>query len=198
MVMEEPGKMKLSKLRRFNNFLSGLIIVLCLYIIATPWLPELSFWWRSKGTQPVLIQAEKTGTTVTYPKDNTLVVPSLGLQELIHEGDSEAVLAKGVWRRPKTSSPEKGSNTVLAGHRFTYSNPAVFYHLDKMRVGDEIILYWQSKKYSYEVSRIYEVLPSAVEVEQYTQEPGLTLYTCTPLWTSKYRLVVQAKLVETQ
>lgn len=195
--MESPQKDSTKRLRKFNNALSGLIIALSLYILATPWLPEVGFWWRNKtGSQPELVQAEKANTDVKYPQDNTLVVPSLNMQELIHEGDTEAVLMKGVWRRPRTGTPDKPGNMVIAGHRFTYSNPAVFYHLDKIKIGDKIIVYWQSEKYVYQVIRIYEVSPSAVEVEQATDEPKLTLYTCTPLWTSKNRLVVEAELME--
>jgi sortase A len=195
--MENPEKNHTGRLRRFNNALSAIIVLLSLYILATPWLPELDFWWRNKtGSQPELVRAEKANTEVNYPKDNTLVIPALNMQELIHEGNGEDVLMKGIWHRPQTGSPDKPGNTVLAGHRFTYSNPAVFYHLDKVKMGDEIIVYWQSKKYVYQVTGIYEVSPSAVEVEKATAEPKLTLYTCTPLWTSKNRLVIEAGLKE--
>lgn len=194
--MKRHEKKDESTLRRVNNLLSGLVILLSIYILATPFVPELLFWWRTKSGQPALVRAENTGNKVSYPNENTLVIPSLGLQELVHEGPGEAVLAQGVWRRPHTSTPDKSGNTVMAGHRFTYSEPAVFYHLDKIKIGDEIIIYWESQKYTYKVSNISEVTPDAARVEGQTGENKLTLYTCTPLWTSKNRLVVEARLLE--
>lgn len=151
--------------------------------------------------QPPLVAAntpveDKKSPPENIPKDNTLVIPALNMQEIIQEGPTEATLMKGVWHRPHTSDPSKGSNTVIAGHRFTYRGAAVFYNLDKVKVGDQIVMYWSGKKYQYEVSRTYIVPPTATEIEQPTDEPILTLYTCTPLWTSKSRLVVEAKLME--
>jgi LPXTG-site transpeptidase (sortase) family protein len=35
--------------------------------------------------------------------------------------------------------------------------------------------------------------PSAVEIEAPTTQKQLTLYTCTPIWTAKERLVIIAK-----
>jgi LPXTG-site transpeptidase (sortase) family protein len=102
----------------------------------------------------------------------------------------------GVWHLPGTGNPATGGNTVLAGHRFTYHDPAVFYHLDKVKTGDPIIMYWNHKKYTYKVTTILTVPPTEVSVQAPTKEPLLTIYTCTPLWTSKYRLVLQAKPVE--
>ena len=117
---------------------------------------------------------------------------SLGMEETINEGNSIATLRKGVWRLPHTSTPDKGGNTVLVGHRFTYSGQAVFYHLDKVKQGDRITIVWKGKLYSYEVKTIKVVPPTEVSVEANTKEPMLTIYTCTPLLTAKDRLVIQA------
>lgn len=181
-------------LRSFNHLLSVMVVGLCLYVIVLPLSPEFNFYLKKIfDIQPALVKTNSVDKT-NYPANNTLVIPSLNLQEEVHEGSNEAVLMKGLWHRPGTSSPDKESNTVIAGHRFTYSDPAVFYHLDKIKEGDNIILYWDKTKYVYRVSLIKEVLPTEVEVEKPSREPILTLYTCTPLWTSKNRLVVQANL----
>lgn len=117
------------------------------------------------------------------------------LQQPIHEGD-KAALNKGVWHTPLSSAPDKGGNVVLTGHRFTYGGPAVFYHLDKVKQGDEIVLYWHKQKYRYQVEQVLVVPPSAAEVIAPTGQPRLTIYTCTPLVTAKNRLVIQAKPLE--
>src|SRR5690606_14306871 len=106
---------------------------------------------------------------------------------------------KGVWRDSAAATPDEGLNTVLLGHRFTYGGPAVFYHFEKLQVGDRIVVYWEKQKYSYEIESILEVPPTAVElVKKEVGEERLTLYTCTPLVTAKNRLVIQARPLETE
>jgi sortase A len=104
-------------------------------------------------------------------------------------------LRLGVWHLPYTSTPDKGGNTVLVGHRFTYAGPAVFYHLDKVQVGDDVTMQWQNKTYTYTVTEVKVVPPTETSVEANTKDPQLTIYTCTPLWTAKNRLVIVAKPV---
>jgi sortase A len=82
----------------------------------------------------------------------------------------------------------------LVGHRFTYAGAAVFYNLDKVKSGDQIIVYWHGKAYEYKVFNISQVSPNKASVEAPTNESILTLYTCTPLLTAKDRLVIQAVL----
>lgn len=102
---------------------------------------------------------------------------------------------KGIWRRPNTSSPDKAGNTVLVAHRFTYNGPAVFYHLDLMKKGHRFAVFWDGKEYDYEVIETKIVEPTAIEIENNTKEPIMTLYTCTPMWTAKQRLVIVSKLI---
>ncbi|MBP9759351.1 sortase [Candidatus Dojkabacteria bacterium] len=127
---------------------------------------------------------------------NKLVIPSIGIDGVIYEGASVSTLNNGIWRRPNTSKPDMGGNTVMSAHRFLYeSGPITFYHLDKVKVGDKIYVLWKNKRYEYQVFNISEVLPTQVEIEANTKDPIITLYTCTPLWTAEKRLVVKAKLL---
>lgn len=130
------------------------------------------------------------------PTDSRLVIPKIALDQHIYEGTSPYLVNKGVWARPNTSTPPKGSNTVLVGHRFTYDGPATFYNLDKVAVGDPIVVYWRGKEYDYKVSETKVVPPTAIDVEAPTKDPQLTIYTCTPLWSAKNRLVVVAKPIK--
>lgn len=130
------------------------------------------------------------------PKENTLVIPKIGGDGELYEGNGTSALAKGFWRRPKSSTPNKGGNTVIVAHRFLYtSGPKTFYNLDKMEVGDRFAIYWEGVEYNYEVYDISIVPPTATEIEGDTVDPIVTLYTCTPIWTAKDRLVVKARLI---
>ncbi|MDZ7744537.1 MAG: sortase [Candidatus Saccharibacteria bacterium] len=113
----------------------------------------------------------------------------------MHEGPTKSTLSEGVWRRPNTANPTVASNTVLAGHVFTYSTPAVFYNLNKVEIGEKLAIYWEGSEYLYKIDEVKTVNASAIEVEAPTENPRLTLYTCTPLWNPVNRLVVTADLL---
>lgn len=206
MAVNEHTKKGISEkqFRRINWVLLAAIIIINLYTALAPLLPQLQFWLADKASTKQTLTSLATGSTESQapPSDpnagtNHLVVPSMLLNEPIYDGNSAATLNKGIWRRPNTSTPDKGSNTVLSAHRYTYTNPrGTFYYLDKIKIGDTIALFWESKQYVYTVTSTTTVKATQVEVESPTTESQLTLYTCTPLWLPKDRLVVTAKLKE--
>jgi LPXTG-site transpeptidase (sortase) family protein len=186
--------MKKPTLRQVNNGLSVLVIAGCLYLLLAPLWPRASFRLQDK---PPLVAAQEQGQEV-IPKENTLVIPKMKLQQVVYESSTGyPALNKGVWHHPQSGTPGQGKNTVLIGHRFTYAGPAVFYHLDKLKSGDKLTLYWQQKKYEYQVQKVLVVPPSAIWIERADAgEERLTIYTCTPLVTAKNRLVIQATPVD--
>jgi sortase A len=192
--MDAHATMHRPTLRQVNNGLTALVIALALYIGVMPFLPAISWW--TKHEAPVISKPPAVVLPESIPADNTLVIPSIGLKETVYDGQTAKTLRQGIWHLPKSSSPDKGGNTVMAGHRFTYRGPAILYNLDKVKTGDSIIMYWQGKRYNYKVSNVLIVPPTQVSIEAPTAEPLLTIYTCTPLWSVKSRLVLQAKPVE--
>jgi sortase A len=186
-------------LPRINALLLTLIILINGYIIAAPLLPTISYWWSehfNHTSQQLSQQLHTKPTPATpAPKENRLIVPSMQLDAEIFEGASARTLRQGLWHRPGTSTPDQGGNTVIAGHRFTYTLPkGIFYYLNKVTVGQDIGVWWQGKKYIYRVTQVKVVPPTEVSVEDNTPDARLTLYTCTPLWSPHDRLVVVAKL----
>lgn len=186
------------RLRWFNHGLTVVVALLALYIMFSPFMPQFTWWLRHDSPVHAIVPGKsrvadpaKTPSSAPITGDQ-LIIPGLDMREDIHGGNSISALRKGVWRLPHTSTPDKGGNTVLVGHRFTYSGQAVFYHLDKVKQGDHISVTWQGKLYNYEVKVIKVVPPTEVSVEANTKEPMLTIYTCTPLLTAKDRLVIQA------
>jgi sortase A len=186
------------KLARINTGLVVLIILINAYVIVMPFLPALLFRYQkhSQHAQTITkIVTEKPKPNSIAANAHELIVPSMVLDATINEGPTIRTLRQGLWRIPHSSTPDKGSNTVIAAHRYTYTNPrGMFYHLDQVHIGDPIAVLWNGKKYTYRVTQTKEVAPSAIEVEAATDDPQLTLYTCTPLWNPKDRLVVVAKL----
>lgn len=182
-------------------------MLLSLYIIVTPFLPHVSLWWdrfrddtsglRYSGRLAAAEgQSENDNLEAVPPTENTVVIPGIQVDEAIIEGDVPGTVDLGVWRRPQTSTPDKGSNTVIVAHRFAYDSGATFYHLDKIKVGDKFAVWWEGEEYVYEVFEQKVVPATAIEIEGPTAEPIVTLYTCTPVWTAVDRLVVIARLVD--
>jgi sortase A len=100
-----------------------------------------------------------------------------------------------------SSHPGQIGNTVLSGHS---SNDLfdggdykfIFAQLEKMAVGDTIYANYESKRYTYVVTKMEVVKPTEVSKLVYpTDKPMLTLITCTPLGTSLNRLLVTAEQV---
>ena len=150
------------------------------------------------GHEERLIEDSNTAISKKRTVSNHLVISAIQVNIPIVEGESEEALDRGAWRRPRSSTPDRGGNTVITGHRFAYFPPnnATFYNLGKLRKGDDINVYWNDKIYSYKVSRLFEVESDDITIETDSEISLLTIYTCTPLWTSKRRLVVQANLVK--
>jgi LPXTG-site transpeptidase (sortase) family protein len=180
-------------LRKINWLMLLTIFLLNAYVLVTPFLPQVTYQVGQAFSEPIKVDTPEARAVIDRSTDH-LVIPKISLDQKIWFGDSPWLVNKGVWHVPETSTPDKGSNTVLVGHRFSYKDAAVFYHLDKVAVDDPIIAAYGGKLYNYKVSEIKIVNPTDVYVEDPTEDDQLTLYTCHPLWSTRQRLVVVAKL----
>jgi sortase A len=139
-----------------------------------------------------------------------LHIPKLDVVVPIAEGISnKKVLDRGMVGhygegKLKTPMPDaKSGNFGLAGHRNTHGEP--FRYINRLAQGDEIVVETQDKYFVYKMASILPVTsPSNVSVLDPVPPgsgftgPGryITLTTCTPEFTSKYRLIVWGKMVE--
>ena len=92
-------------------------------------------------------------------------------------------------------------NIVLAGHN-TLANgrPSIFYHLERIHVGDNIVLSQGGTNFTYAVTRTMMVDPSQFDVIYPTGKDQLTLLTCAGSFSSSLggytkRFVVVAERV---
>lgn len=177
----------------FNGLLSLVIAAIALSVIVVPFLPELIYAETGDVEIENIVQ-ETRKTHKEEIRENFLLIPKIRVASIINEGDSYLALDQGAWRRPLASNPKEGGNTVIVAHRFLNGmQERSFYHLPKLVVGDEIYIYWDNEEYVYEVFETRTVEPYDKEIEDNSDEPILTLYTCTPIWTSDKRFVVLAK-----
>lgn len=190
-------------LRKFNNVLSVVVIFLGLYIASTPFLPQISYWLKDKSPEVsapyagVLANSIGSTSVAQKPQENRLVIPSIQIDEPIIEASGIwAIKDGGTWRRPNSSTPLNDGNTVIVGHRFYGSNVSTFYHLDKVLPGQKLAIYWEGQEIVYEVVETKVVEATEIDIEAQTSDRRLTIYTCTPIWTAKQRLVVIALPVQ--
>ncbi|MEI6326724.1 MAG: sortase [Candidatus Roizmanbacteria bacterium] len=187
-------------LRFINNILATAIVVLALFILFSPFIPEFQLDVSKQFGQGTDLDST-TGSALLsssqIPDQNTVIIPEIGIHGVIYEGKTADTMNSGIWHRPLSSHPGDGGNTVLVAHRYLYtSGPDTFYHLPKIQPHSQIVIFWDKKEYRYEVINTKVVDANQIEIEKQTSDSILTLYTCTPLWTSEKRFVVQAKLVE--
>ncbi|MEV0252789.1 class E sortase [Streptomyces sp. NPDC050732] len=137
-----------------------------------------------------------------------LRIPRIGVRVPVGEGVSKrGVLDKGyVGHYPRAAQPGQAGNFALAGHRNTHGEP--FRYINRLRRGDEIEVRTADALYTYVVDKtlartsardsgvIQRVPRSDVRGGYGYRGAGyyITLTTCTPEYTSKYRLVVWGKL----
>lgn len=177
-------------LRRINWALYAVIVGCGIYLLVSPFWPKVAFKISTVFNPP----EQTIDTTRVDRNKDQLYIPTIKLMQPILEGTNPQTVNRGVWRLPDGSTPSQESNTVLIGHRFSYKNPSVFYHLDKVKAGDNIYVSWNKKVYLYKVDKIRTVTPNTTSVEKPTKEAQLTIYTCTPLWSTSHRLVIESKL----
>ncbi|KQX82822.1 sortase [Streptomyces sp. Root1310] len=141
-----------------------------------------------------------------------LRVPRLDLRVPVAEGTSKQnVLNKGyVGHYAGTGQPGEVGNFAVAGHRNTHGEP--FRYLNRLRKGDKVEVATRNATYTYLVDRmlpqtsprdsgVIRPVPRSLTEPAYGYDaPGryLTLTTCTPEYTSRYRLVVWGTLVATR
>jgi sortase A len=130
-----------------------------------------------------------------------LTINVLGVHNVpVFDSDAHWALNNGVAHEPQTSLPWTSApqrNVYLAGHRLGWPGTAsyhVFYDLDKLAKGDEILLRdRQSRAYRYRVSEVFVTNPTDTWVMgQVRGRDMVTLQTCTPIPTFEKRLIVRA------
>lgn len=132
---------------------------------------------------------------------NAIFIPAVSIKADIEEGGPDTLDKGYAWHRfPEQGNPTKGGNMIITGHSFVWGyrpdevyKRSIFYDLKEIKVGDEVLINWDGKQYKYNVSKVKTVKPNAVEIEQPSGDPMLTIYTCTVGGSADGRVVVIAK-----
>ena len=136
---------------------------------------------------------------------NKLIIPKLNIDVPVHFGISNdtatvnKAMNNGVahFMVPGASAfPGQVGNTVITGHSAgdIYSNNQykfIFSGLERLTEGDLIYIDYNKVRYTYKMTDRKTVSPSDVDSLKYDgDKPILTLITCWPLGTTRYRLLI--------
>ncbi|MEY9838484.1 class E sortase [Streptacidiphilus sp. EB103A] len=167
--------------------------------------------WQPNGSTGSAAKAHPAYPTsiAAGTKFAIIYIPKLDVMTPIAEGvDKASILDNGLVGHYtgdlETAFPWAASgNFALAGHRNTHGEP--FRYINKLVPGDKIVVETAYDYYTYTVtSTLGQTSPTNVSVIQpvppqsgYTK-PGryITLTTCTPEFTSKYRMAVWGTMTE--
>jgi LPXTG-site transpeptidase (sortase) family protein len=131
---------------------------------------------------------------------NRIQIPKINIEVPYYTGGTES-LEKGAWHRmPQNGDPKNGGNFVLAAHRLEIGwtpgqtiRKSPFYNIDKLTVGDDIYIFYENNKYTYKVNKIFQVEPTALQIEDRSADNKLTLYSCTLKGANDGRVVIEAR-----
>jgi sortase A len=119
-------------------------------------------------------------------------VPAINVDAPVVLGDGWEQLKKGVAQHIPSVDPGQEGNLVLSAHNDIFGE--IFRDLDKLKPGDEIIVFTNQRSYTYVVVQSQVVEPTQVEVMAPTRESAVTLVSCYPYLVDNQRIVITAHL----
>ncbi|GAA1677538.1 class E sortase [Fodinicola feengrottensis] len=131
-----------------------------------------------------------------------IYIPRLQKDWVVVEGVTPHDIRLAPGHYPKSQLPGQVGNFAVAGHRIK----AIFYDLDQLKNGDEIVVQTRTDWFIYKVSLTEIVSPHEVSVvDPVPHHPGatptqkmITLTTCNPKWDNYQRLIIHGVLASTQ
>ena len=165
-----------------------------LVIAISPFISSQTINPKNNSTAQLI---SKTENKITK---NRLYIPKIDINLPYLAGPASVMEHGAWWRKPENGNPKDGGNFVLSAHRFIMGmtpqqtlRKSPFYNINRLDIGDKIIVDYNGKRYEYLISGKRSVKPEAVEIEQRTAQPQLTLYSCTLGGANDGREVIIAK-----
>jgi sortase A len=125
-----------------------------------------------------------------------LLIPKIGLDAIVVDGDSPKALSLGPGHMENTALAGQNGNAVITAHRDTF-----FRHIYELNQGDVIVVQRLGNRYTYEVTGKKVVQPDDWSVTRPTDDAQLTLITCYPSYyigPAPARFVVFSRLVSSK
>ena len=201
---------KTRKMRKFIPVFMGIMVVLVILFLQYNRLifaPIMAY--VSPGNAPASeIEALDPTITTTVSAEPRLIIPKINVDVPIRFGlalsDVMSAMNNGVAHYQiagASALPGENGNFVITGHSagdVYSSNPYkyIFSGLERLEVGDLIYVNYNSVRYTYRITGTEVIEPTNVAaLVKGNSKPLITLVTCTPLGTSRYRLLVTGEQI---
>lgn len=202
---------KMRKSRHFVPIIIGLVILVLgvLFEYNQVIIANVVAYMSPGNTEVNDITAIDPTVSANVHEAPTLMIPKINVEVPVTFGSANDVqsmmtaMSNGVAHftvRGANANPGEVGNFVVSGHSAgnvysTSDYKFIFSGLTRMGEGDLIYMDYNSQRYTYRVTGTKVVDPSDVNsLREITNsnagKPMITLITCTPLGTSKYRLLV--------
>lgn len=144
---------------------------------------------------PALLAYDPLPTPVPVPEVALRIrIPAIGVDNPVVQGDDWEQLKLGVGQHIGSAQPGQAGNIVLSAHNDIYGE--IFRNLDRLAVGNEVILSTATRDYTYVIDDMRIVAPTDVWVMAPTDQPQLTLISCFPFRINTHRIAVFGRLAE--
>lgn len=202
---KQPKKTPLHPLSRWFLTAGVSCIGIGLLLFILTFFPVINEEVRYDAAQ--LAPKQTTGIQKPVNDQFGIMIPKIGANAAIIPNvdpyDSrvyQRALTKGVAHAKGSVFPGRVGNMFLFSHSSVNFYEAlrfnsVFYLLNKLQPGDQIDIYFETKKFTYTIFESKLVDPNNVSyLMEKTNEKLLTLMTCWPPGTTFKRLIVRARL----
>ena len=119
-------------------------------------------------------------------------IPKIGVNNTVVSGVGLDQLKRGPGHYRETPLPGQKGNSAIAGHRTTYGAP--FHNVDKLVIGDEIIVQTMQGTFTYVIDSTKIVKPDEVSVLEDKGDNRITLTACHPKYSLRERIVISGVL----
>ena len=155
-------------------------------------------YWIIKGYNTVNNDSEISNTFKINSYNNTIIskasnydkndndflakisIPKIGLSRFLYNINSNMnSVSKNIEVLKDSAMPDVvNGNFILAAHS-GYSSIAFFHNLNKLKIGDKVIIYYKNKEYVYVISKIYDVMKTgSVSIIRDKNKSTITMITC--------------------
>lgn len=201
-ALQSEVKQKKGWKSKLGVILPILLLISGIYLLSLVLSPKLVPYFAAG-------KVEKTLNGSLPEKGNDRVyIQKIGVNVSLKTGGESAMHGGNAWHRfPDRGDPVNGGNFIISAHRWIRGNTpqetikqSPFYNTDRITKGDSVVIDFEGKRYRYEVFDVFNIKPDQTEIEEPlkdSEEPYMTLYTCTLGGASDGRVVIRARLVKT-
>ena len=130
--------------------------------------------------------------TASPEQATRIQIPAIKVDAPVVQGDGWEQLKKGVGQHIGSVDPGDNGNMILSAHNDVFGE--VFRDLDKLKTGDQVVLFTNARQYVYTVTNTQVVEPTRVDLMGSSGEPIVTLISCYPYLVDNQRIVISAAL----